>query len=313
MSWLSLIAPKWGKYGVLILIALAAFQGYQVLRPEIPALDPQRAEAATRLAEQASIAISDHAGSDWSGRYVKVARLEGDHGDHFRGLLEASLPVRTNCTIVRDSLLSEVRDGASDSMSRLGFVKQPTTDRWRNQAVTNLSQALALAKSAKVDYVVYGKVDDFRVVDGDAQAALELHLMDTAMHEDVLIERFTEGSSAVYYSAAHLNNDAMRYTFWKCLGWALFVILLPMVTAAFWTAVLDNESNVATFLALILLTTIDGTLGWALMDFSFATVWMKVLLGLAISAGFTWNLFVLGQLESARLANGAPPYGRLAV
>ena len=68
--------------GVFIVFLLA--QGYLLIRPSAPPLDPVRAEAAERVAAQVAEAIGAHAGGTWSSRYVRVARFQGDPGDHLR-------------------------------------------------------------------------------------------------------------------------------------------------------------------------------------------------------------------------------------
>lgn len=291
------------KYGLLVMAVIFLWQGYGAIRPKPTTLDPMRAEAAERLAERAAGAISGYAGSDWSDRYIKVARLQGDHGDHIRAMLESALPGRTNCRIASDSLLNGLRDGISDSVARLGVATQPWSDNWKRKPVTTLSSALRLGKSTNVDFVVYGVVSDFRIVDERARAVLEVHVASPTLGTDVFVEQVSEGEKEIHFAVSN-SADAppMHFAIWRIAGWIAFVLFFPVVTASFWIGVLDDESNISTLVAMFFLSGFETLIVWALMDFALTTSWMVLLLGFAAAAAFVWNFFILGLLEQARMA-----------
>lgn len=290
------------KYGIMILAAFLAVQGYLLIRPLQKPLDPARAQAADRVCERIVKALSDEAQDTWSAKYVKVARLAGDHGDHIRSRIEAALPARTNCRLVTDSVLAEMRDTIMAKAARLGIVKTATADRWKIRPVTGLNDALALSKSAGVEYVVYGAVEDFRALGEQTYARVSVALADAASGETVFQQSFEDGNGDVF---AAIDPDLMageaKRAGWRFVGWVLFVLLLPVCTGSFWVGLLERESNVTNALCLLFLTLLSTLLAWALMGFWMGTVWNWLTLALAFTAAVTWNLFVLSLLERNRV------------
>lgn len=290
-----------GKYGATVLVAFMALQGYLLIRPSTPPLDPARAATADALVESIAGHIGQEAGADWSGKYVHVARMPGDPNDAIRGRLEDAIGARTNCTVVTDSLFTELRDATAAKSARLGVVDQATADSWQTRPVGSLTEALEKAQATGLDYVVYGVIEDFRALEGRtfAKADIKVAAADQAALD--MEKTFTQGDAAdVAYASANIGR---KNPLWRLVVWLIAVLLLPIVTSGFWSTLLERESNAANAACLLFLTLVEALLTWTLMGFWLGTIWLKVLLALATAAGAAWNLFILNVLERNRVKN----------
>lgn len=302
MVWLAkLVQLGASKYGIALLVLFLVVQGYLFIRPHTPELDPVRAQAADAVAADIAEALGTQADSAWSSKYVKVARLDGDQGDAIRTRIEAALQTRTNCKLVVDSVFAEVRDQVAAKLARLGAIKAATADRWKGQPIQTATDALALARRRGLDYVVYGAVEDFRVLHDQSFVKVAVRVAAAAAGSVVFERRFEEGDAAVF---AGVTTDALRADTtragWRLVGWLLFVILLPVCSASFWKGLLERESNLVNAVCLIVLTLIDGLLAWALMGFWLETIWLWLILVFGAVTATIYNLLILNILERNR-------------
>ena len=290
------------KVSVILIVIFLAVQGYLLIRPRTAPLDPVRAHAADRIAEQVVEALGEFAGKGWSGRYVNVAPFFQDQGDQIRSRIESALRSRTNCRLVTDTILAQIREEALNKASRLGIVKQVSADGWKAQPLSTLSQALALAEKAGVDFVVYGSIDDFRSLHDKVFLKMTVRVVDAENRVATFEQQFIEGSEAVFAdipsSAFVVENRRFGA---RMMTWVLFVLLLPLITASFWRILLQQESNVLNICCLLFLSSLDVLLAWGLMGFWLHTIWYKISLLIGFLASTTWNLFILNLVERNRL------------
>ncbi len=290
-----------GKYGAILLALFLVLQGYLIIRPSTSPLDPARAEAADRVAADVGEALGAYANSAWSGKYVKVERLQGDQGDHLRTRIESALQSGTNCRLVTDSMLAGLRDQVAAKAARLGIVKAAAADAWKGRPVATTGAALGVAREAGLDYVVYGVVEDFRTLNGIASLRAAIEVAGKGSAVPVFRRTFKNQSGMVF---AHVDigrqpgkrgGASLRLS-----GWLLFVVLLPICTAPFWREQLERESNFVNFTCLGALTSVDALVTWSLMGFRLGTVWLGVVFTLAVVLAWSYNLLVLSTLERNR-------------
>jgi len=292
-----------GKYSTILLLVFLGVETYFLIRPSVPPLDEPRAEVANDVARQVADALGRLAANDWASRYVRIARFQGDRYDHVRARIENELPSRTNCRLVTDSVFAEMRDNLAAKAGRLGVVSAVTADGMQAAPVTSLAQALELAQEEKLDYVVCGRVEDFRVELGRAYLRVTVEVADAKSRAIVFTETFESGNGAVFAGRpAQTISDAPRRSGLRIAGWILFVILLPLGTGWFWKRLLDRESNFVNVICLLFLTAIDAFLAWALIGFDLSTAWLWIFFLIATGAAATWNLFILNVLERSREA-----------
>jgi len=290
-----------GRYGALILVGFLAIQAYLLIRPSTPPLDAPRAEVADDVARQVADALGTLARDTWAAKYVRVARFEGDQNDQVRMRIEDELPARTNCRLVKDSMLAEIRDRLAQKAGRFGLVTAVTADNLQGQPVGSLRDAVELAQRRRFDYVVYGRVEDFRVELGRAYLRVTLEVADAAARNNVFSATYESGDGTIYASApTDILRADTRLTALRLLGWLMFVVLLPIGTGWFWKNLLDRESNFVNVLCLLFLTAIDSLLAWALMGLWLGTVWLWLILLGGIFLSGSYNFFILNVLERSR-------------
>ncbi len=301
MGFARLLSVRAGKYGIALLAAAVLIQGYFLIRSREPALDPARAAAADRLTNAAAESLGGNAGGAWGAKYVRVARLVGDQGDHIRSRLETALPARTHCRLVTDSVLAEFRDDVATKAAHLGAVNAATADEWKGNAVTSLDDALALGRNSGIDYVVYGEVLDFTALENKARARVNLHVADVTAGAGIFTKTFEEGYGGVLDDLlAGPVAEGDSHAGLLFIGWLLFVMLLPLCSASFWTNLLDRESNAVNALCLIALTILGLLCSWTFMGFAAGTAWPRMGLALAVVVAGVYNLFILNILERHR-------------
>lgn len=290
------------KYGVIVLVLFLIAQGYLLIQLHPTALDPVRADAADRLADEVVAAIGDHVQSGWSSRYVKVARLAGDPGDQIRRRIEKALPARTNCKLVKDSVLAQLRDEATARAGRLGVVDRAKADAWQGEAADSFEDALGIGRDKKLDYVLYGRVSDFRAQGKDAYVKLAVGVADIA-NAAVLFERTFERGEGKAIGPPSQGGDRPEHggVRLRVFGWVLFALLLPICSASFWINLLDRESSAVNAACVAALTLVDVLLAWALMGFGLGSVLSGLILLVGAALAAAYNLFILNVLERNRV------------
>ncbi|RME93649.1 MAG: hypothetical protein D6766_07740 [Verrucomicrobia bacterium] len=160
-----------------------------------------------------------------------------------------------------------------------------------------LDQQLARARRRGADAVLCGEVIALESLDGQSLCRLRVTLAGVA-DEGVRFEKIYETKqTAIFGGAAGLGEElpGLNPT-QRLLGWALAVLLLPILTVTFIRQVLMRESNWANFCALAIYTTVDGLLAALLVGASFASLTAGLvflgLLGLAL----LYNVTVMTQV-----------------
>ena len=300
LSLLSKVGTRW--FATLVCTALLAGQAYRMIHANPAGLDPLRAQAADRIAERVAGVLAAEVGAEWSGKYVVVARLVGDPDDPIRSRIETELPARTNCRVLADTVRAELRDDGASKAARLGAIRQSTADAWKRPPVRSQEEAWALLRALGADVAVYGAVKDFRALDAVVRLELVVYVIDAAQ-DGILFQRsFIEGDDTILANVNHgtlarpIQGGGLRWGLWM-----LFVALLPILGAPFWTSLFDHESLVFSLACLVFVTALDGLLAWTLLGFDLAGAWMKVLFLLILLVCTVWNLFVLGRIERHRI------------
>lgn len=249
-----------GRYGAVTLLLFLGVQGYLLVKPDRPRLDPARARAADELALHAASELSRYAQGGWSSKYVGVARIAGDHGDEIRHRIEKELVARTNCRMVTAPLLSEFRDSTISKVSRLGVVNASTADDWRSRPIDTLSDALSFAEAEDLDFVVFGTVDEFRADDDLVHLRATLKLADVAARSTIMEYRYPEDEVVGSRGDDELGGRPEPTNFYQRLfAWGGFILAFPVITSPFWAGLIARESNFVNALCLLALT-IAGTI-----------------------------------------------------
>lgn len=286
------------RAGLALIAGFLLLQAWWLIRPDVPPLDPARAAAADRVAEDIAEALGEANAGAWAGRYVAVAPLAGDDTGYLRARLEEVLHAHANCRVITDTVFTEIRGEAAAKAARLGVVSRPRADRWKPAPVIRLTESLGYGRARGADFVVYGAVPEFRLGGAGVALTADVAVADVGAGGLAFRQRFTDGGPAAFASFMPGDENA-RAGRWL-MGWLLFVALLPLATGGIWRNVLANESARANLAALLFLTALDGLLAWALLGFSLHTVWLKGLFGIACLAALAWNLTVLAWYERAR-------------
>lgn len=296
------IGEKAGKLGLLIIVAVLAVQGYMLIRPRSSDLDAARGKAADRLTAQVADILATQQAVDWTSRYVRVARLAGDYEDHVRQRFEKVLPARTNCRMVSDTLLDELRDQIAAKAARLGILSEPRADSWKLPAVRTLDEALAFGEHYECDYVLYGEVHDFRSLGERVFLKMDVAVADVAQGARVFQQAVEAGDPEIMadVSMAALQGENQRAGLRLGL-WLVFTLLLPVCTWSLWRVQLERESRVVNGLCLAALTLLPAALAWGLMGFSAATALEWLTLALALGLAGCWNLYILSVIERRRV------------
>ena len=292
------------RIGIVLMTAVLAIQGYLIIQPNRAPLDPVRADASDQVTNQVVDVLGTLAGNTWTDRYVKVAKLRGDYEDRIRSNIEKALQVRTNCKLVADTMLSELRDEAAAKAARIGLVKPTTADAWKTVPAATFEDALNLAKNSGLDFVIYGNISDFRAIGSRTYLSLSLGVVDVAAGKAVLQKNFQEGDTVSFAdlssAAQTMEQKSPRL---RVAGWVLFILLAPLCTARLWTNLLDRESRMVNAASLLFLTAADALIAWALMGFRLGSVWRGTILFCALGIAGIWNLFILGAIERRRAEN----------
>ncbi len=300
LNLLKSLATK--KTSVVLLVGVALLQAYMLVPSSEAPLDGPRGAAADRVAQDIAAELSAFGGEAWYDKYVHVARLQGDPNGHIRGRIEDTLQPATNCRLVSDTVATGIREDVAERAARLGAVSQATADEWKSPSIATAADAARLAKDADLDFVIYGRVVDFRDLGYDVVLSVELNVATPEADGPVYSRTFGEDDEQVFADGVpHARSARLKSIAMRVGGWLLFAFLLPIATGGFWVNLLENESPLVNGLCLALLTGIDALVAWALAGLSIDGLIPLAGIGLALVAGGTWNLFVLGMMERQRI------------
>lgn len=232
---------------VLFLTAATLFEGYLLLRPNGDELGFLRRTLADRAAAEIVEDLPQN-----GARTLAVLPLAGDVDEFLTTTLRESVRSSGKYALLDDSFFHKI-------WSELGR---------RDAPVADLDGALAAARKAGVDFALFGEIVQFETTENRAALKVNLRLADRAAHQAVFARTFERTSGGGTFSSpywrAHIADSSKLH---RALVWMLVVLLLPIVTAPIIRRVTEEESNAWNLALLVVYTSIDGVLAFALTGF----------------------------------------------
>lgn len=279
MKWMVRSGTVW-----LVLVASALYAAYEVVRPEEPSLTAGKEQLLDRFSSDLQARLQQ----------VRVARggcvIAGLDRDDFGRVTDAARKV------VLHSDLFDLKQRSIEEKFRRRI-------QWTVPTMATREAAVRYGARRKADYVVRGRVDQFRDIAGRAELSGEIIITSIASGEDVLVYPFRVERSGVTSLAAPGEKGAGA-TGWikgaglRLIGWLLFVILFPLPFFGVIKRVVLDGSNWVILLTLLILTA--AGLAAARILFGWGGVGQMILLLLAagISFGYNWRFMDLIKTSS---------------
>lgn len=194
---------------------------------------------------------------------------------------------------------------------------QEQLGRWLNlniPAPSSPEEAAREARNQRAQTAIYGRVLDFGGTTVEARMSVEVSLVDAASGETVFTKTYAQNhkSGQVETARPGVNPTATKASSsllppwsdgfktsgqWRWfLGWAMAVILLPVLCVQFVREAVKKKSNSANVAALGTLTAVDAILACLLMDLSPGlSVGGLAFLALILGA-FTYNVWIMTRV-----------------
>ncbi len=139
------------------------------------------------------------------------------------------------------------------------------------EPVTDATTAIRLGKQARAEVVVLGRVEKLeRTESGSIDVALEVRLFDVATGEKLFDGSFPKPAASQPLAVVGVGPGRL-VSIW--LGLGAFALIWPPVTSPIMRRVLRMESNIATLLAIVLITAVPAGLAWLLVLYTDAGFW----------------------------------------
>jgi len=258
------------RWSLLAVLALAAWEGYLLLKPKPTPLDEPRQKVAEEACWQAVRKLPQLP----PGAQVAVLRLVGDRTGYVTDRLRAILERSGACRQPEPSMIQRAMKELQVNESEIGTAEQ----------------AVAAGKGMNVPFVLSGRVSGFHSDRDTGRICLELTLADVPAAKTV-----SKMTVAVPGPA-----DAGRLAWhWRALIWAAVVAVLPLVTWPVVRKVLSTESNPVTAAALLVYSLAAWVLAYALAGFAVAG-WAALLLVVAFLIGLAYNYLAFCLIERYR-------------
>lgn len=275
MKWWLLLIPR---IGMPLFIGYVCYMGWINLGPRKPVPDVARMKAADHAVEKIVDVIQQNRGAI---RSAALCHFANDTSDYF----SRKLRERIEMSNIID--LTDVDFGE----------KLRTILNLRNRGALTLQAALDAASGECVDGVLWGSLDRFESVRGEAMLTGEWQLVDKASGAMVCGGHIKEttGSSNLVYAASvsgRFSDEveiAASTVSWhmRLLGFVLIVLLLPVVTISFIRTMVVKRSNRVNAFVLGVYTVIDMIFAFFLIGGTFGSfASVAVFLGASMLAFF---------------------------
>lgn len=162
------------------------------------------------------------------------------------------------------------------------------------ESAGGVSRAVGQARGMKAEAVVFGSVAVLESLEGEGHLALEVGMALVEADRVLLKKTYEKTHRSILGLPRSLSETTGRFSgTQRFLGWALLVLLLPMVTINFIRATVRKESNSSNGATLGIYTLVDGVMAYLLLGVSL-TLWLPALAfaGL-LGAAFAYNVMVM--------------------
>jgi hypothetical protein len=268
------------RYAVLAVLALGAWQAYELTRVKAPpALDEPRRKAADDACWQA---VEKLPGLP-PGEKVAVLRLAGDRTGYVTGKLREVMDRKGRWKLADPSRLDTVLQRLKEEL-KLADAEPASVDA-----------AVKAGRWAGTEWVLYGRIDEFTSDRGTGRIRMELRVASVLDGNDagrpIVVAVPPEGAALglLLWGLA-----------WPVLLWIGAVAALPLATLPIVKAVLARESNAATFVLLIAYALAAWVLAFALAGFQIAGWLQGALLLVAFVAALGYDYGVFSVVENRR-------------
>jgi len=262
-----------------VLLALAAWQGWMLVRPRPYPLDDRR----RAMADEAATDLARKMPSPASGRpNLAVARFEGDSTGFVTVAVRRAIDRRGQYAVKAPGVLENL-------LKRIGLEKRGVPPE------RVLQQDLG---KVEADYVLAGRVEKLAATEVADEAALTAVLLSTGGTAGA--KRIAAEARRVYHRS-RMGRAVSSYP-WpaRLITWAGFALLLPLALVSFTARGLAMDSNAVNLAMLAGLTLASALAAWAMLGFTVDTWWAACLLVLAVAAALAYNWFLLGKQEDFR-------------
>ena len=273
-TW-AVISQVLARVGAVALVGYMAWLGWDYFGPQRPVVGPMRMEVAGQLVPDV---IADLRKARGDVRTAAVLHLANDPSDVLTSGLRTEIQQSGILDVCDATLMERVRDGL----------------RLRQPACADLGQALEEGKSLGVQGVIFGQVNVFESIGGEAKLDVDLRLADVAGRRILLERRYTKSLGGGLLSASNVQEEVLKITpFKRLLAWAVIVLLLPVFTISFIRAMVRRESNRVNAGVLVVYTVVDIILAYLMVGAALAG-WASVILFLiAAAAALGYNGYIM--------------------
>jgi len=263
------------KAGALALILFIAWQGWETLGPRKPAIGPVRQELADKLLPTI---VEDLRVSRGTVRRAVLLHFGNDPTDYFTNQLRQNIE-QNGVLDLRDRTLLE----KSFNILDLRHISYPTLD-------------LAIEEGSNLDAgaVLYGAVLAFESYPGGASIDVEVSLAEVSTGRIVFAKRYQVDDSLMAMPTAAMRDAAQSFPwFQRLLGWLVVVLLLPVFTISFISAMVRKSSNRTNAFVLGVYTLADAVLAWLLVG-GIMNSWFPVSVFIvAVATALLYNMRIM--------------------
>jgi len=236
---------------VLVILALGAIWGvWRALKPERPAIDRARLDAANRCAAAIRQELQSARGDCRTLVCVPFA------GDSTGAPFEAT----------RDALVSS---GTFDVCGKSFAERVRAIFDLRSRGSNDAERAARRARRVKADGALVGSVSRFETVDGRAALVVDYRLIDAATGRETFAGRYDstkEETLTPEKPAASLAIQEPTRSFWENFAlWGLVVLTIPLLSFRALEVATSKRSNGANAFALTACFLVDAACAWLLL------------------------------------------------
>ncbi len=257
-----------------------AFEGYRVLGPDGNDVGYMRHRLADSVCTEAAKDLPQRQGL----QSLAVLDLAGDSTGVVSAALRSRIEALGTYRLLDESFFRKL-------MKQLG----------KNAPVVRLEDAVDAARKIGVDAVVFGELPQFSATADGAELRLELRMAERDSGKAIFARAYgrTIGGSRItgaYWRARLADSSRGRRIF----IWALFTLLLPLITVPLIRRLTSTDSNLTNMGMLLGYTLIDTLFAFFLTGFWIPTLWTAAILLIALGASGYYNYSIMSFVEEMR-------------